>query len=108
MPNLYPNLDTEVVNADSNTANMSEYICLGEALKLVTPFKGEKREVLAFIANIDTAFKVTDPRQAGTLCKFVLRRISEEPSTAITHRNLENWEELKEFLKKHIHGKNER
>jgi hypothetical protein len=50
MPNLYPNLDTEVVNADSNTANMTEYISLGEALKAVTPFNGEKRGVLAFIA----------------------------------------------------------
>jgi hypothetical protein len=26
-------------------------------------------------------------------------RISREPKTAITHGNLENWEELKEFLK---------
>jgi hypothetical protein len=29
----------------------------------------------------------------------VLTRISVEPRTAVTHRNLENWEELKEFLK---------
>jgi hypothetical protein len=78
---------------------MTEYISLGEALKLVTPFKGEKREILAFIANVDTAFEVTDPRQASTLYKFVLTRISGEPRTAITHRNLENWEELKEFLR---------
>jgi hypothetical protein len=62
MPNLHPNLDTEVVNADINTANMTENISLGEALKLVTPFKGDKREVLAFIANVDTAFGETDPR----------------------------------------------
>jgi hypothetical protein len=88
MPNLYPNLDTEVVNADSITANMTEYLCLDEALKLVTSFKGEERDVLAFIANVDTAFGVTDPRQAGTLCKFVLTRISGDPRRAITHRNL--------------------
>jgi hypothetical protein len=81
-----------VVNADSNTANMTEYISLGEALKLVTPFKGEKREVLAFIGNVDTAFGVTDPRQAGTLYKSVLTRISWEPRIAITNRNFENWE----------------
>jgi hypothetical protein len=56
-PNLYPNLSTEVVDADSNTASMTEYIPLGEALKLVIHFKGEKREVLAFIANVDTAFE---------------------------------------------------
>jgi hypothetical protein len=36
MPNLYPNLDTKVVRADRNTANMTEYILIGEALKLVT------------------------------------------------------------------------
>jgi hypothetical protein len=47
VPNLHPNLDTEVLNAASITANMTEYISLGEALKLVTPFKGDKREGLA-------------------------------------------------------------
>jgi hypothetical protein len=35
MPNLYPDLDTEVVNEDSNTASMTEYISITEALKLV-------------------------------------------------------------------------
>jgi hypothetical protein len=99
MPNLYPNLEVEVVNPDSNTANMTEYISVGEALKLVTPFRGEKRDVLAFIANVDTAFEVINPQNEGTLFKFVLTRISGEPRTAIAHRDLENWEELKEFLK---------
>jgi hypothetical protein len=99
MPNLYPNLEAEVASPDSNTANMTEYISVGEALKLVAPFQGEKRDVLAFIANVDTAFELTDPRNEGTLFKFVLTRISGEPRTATADRNLENWEELKEFLK---------
>jgi hypothetical protein len=99
MPNLYPPLDTEVANADSNTASMTEYISVSEALKLVTPFKGDRREVLAFIANVNTAFEVIDPRNVATLYKFVLTRISGEARTAITHRNLENWRELREFLK---------
>jgi hypothetical protein len=47
---------------------MAEYISVGEALKLVTPFKGEKRDVLAFIANVTTTSKVTDPRNEGTSC----------------------------------------
>ena len=99
MPNLYPNLEAEVPSQDSNTGNMTEYISVGEALKLVAPFQGEKRDVLAFIANVDTAFELTDPRNEGTLFKFVLTRISGEPRTATADRNLENWEELKEFLK---------
>ena len=60
MPNLYPDLEAEFVNPDSNTADMTEYISVGEALKFVTPFKGEKRDLLAFIANIDTVFEVID------------------------------------------------
>jgi hypothetical protein len=96
---LYPNLDTEVVIANSNTAIMTEYAAISEALKLVTPFKGEKREVLAFIANVNTAFQVIDHRNTTTLYKFILMRISGEARTAIAHRNLENWGELKEFLK---------
>jgi hypothetical protein len=61
MPNLCPSLDAEVVCADSNTAIMTEYVAISEALKLVTPFKGERREVFAFIANVDAEFEVTDP-----------------------------------------------
>jgi hypothetical protein len=51
-------LDSEVVNADSNTANMTEYISISEASKLVTPFKGERMEVLTFIPNVTAAFGV--------------------------------------------------
>jgi len=65
MPILYPDLEAEVASPDSNTANMTEYISVGEALKLVAPFKGEKRDVLAFIANVDTAFEVIDLRNEG-------------------------------------------
>jgi hypothetical protein len=36
MPNFYPNLDTEAVNADSNTASVTEYISVSEDLKLLT------------------------------------------------------------------------
>jgi len=72
---------------------------VGEALKLVASFKGDKRDVLSFIANVDTDSDVTDPRNASTFFKFVFTRISGEPRTAIAHRNLENWEELKEFQK---------
>jgi hypothetical protein len=78
---------------------MTEYISVGEAVKLAAQFIGEKRDVLAFIANVDTTFEVTDPRNEGTLFKFVLTRISGEPRTAIANRNFENWEDLKEFFK---------
>ena len=40
--------------------NMAEYIPVGEALQLVSPFKGEK-EVLSFMSNVDTAFEVIKP-----------------------------------------------
>jgi hypothetical protein len=75
-----------------------DYISVGEALKLVPPFKEDKREDLAFTGNVDTAFAVINPEQEGILYKFVLTRISGKPRTAIIHRNLGNWTELKEFL----------
>jgi len=75
-----------------------DFISVGEPLKLVPPFKGDKQEVLAFIGNVDTAFTVINPSQEAILYKFVLTRISGEPRTAISHRNLENWVKLKEFL----------
>ena len=71
---------------------------MGEALKLVPPYKGDKLEVLALIGNVDTAFAVINPEQEGILYKFVLTRIFGEPKPAIIHRNLDNWTELKEFL----------
>jgi len=78
---------------------MADFISISEALKLVSPFKGEKKEVLAFISNVDTAFEVINPDNADVLYKFVLTRISGEPRVAITHRNLENWEDLRAFLR---------
>ena len=106
MPNLYPNLsaDAEVVSPDSNAANMTEFISVGEALKLVAPFKGEKRDVLAFIANVDTAFEVIDPRNVSTLFKFVLTRIRGEPRTAIAHRNLGNGR-IEGIFEEYLYGK---
>jgi hypothetical protein len=74
-----------------------DFISVQEALKLVPPLK-VKQEVLAFIGNVDTAFTVINPGQEAILYKFVLTRISGEPRTAISHRNLDNWMELKEFL----------
>jgi len=51
------------------------YISVGEALKLVSPFKGDKREVLAFISNVDTAFEVINPENSDVLYKFVLTSV---------------------------------
>ena len=78
---------------------MADHISVSEALKLVRPFKGERKEVLAFISNVDTAFEVINPDNSDVLYKFVLTRISGEPRVAITHRNIENLEELRVFLK---------
>jgi len=48
MPNLYLDLENEVASPDSNTATMSEYVSVGEALKIVTPFRGEKRDISVY------------------------------------------------------------
>jgi hypothetical protein len=76
-----------------------EFISVGEAFKLVSPFKGNKQEVLAFIGNVDTAFAVINLAKEDILHRFVLTHISGELRTAISHRNLDNWAKLKEFLK---------
>jgi hypothetical protein len=83
----------------SDVARMNEeFIGVGEALKLVPLFKGNKQEMLAFIGKVDTAFAVINSEQEAILYKFVLTRISGDPRTAIGHRNLDSWAELKEFL----------
>jgi hypothetical protein len=71
-----------------------DFISIGEALKLVPLFNGNKQEVLAFVGNVDTAFAVINPTQEAILYKFVLTRISGEPRTAISHGNLNNWADL--------------
>jgi hypothetical protein len=75
-----------------------DFTSVGETLKLVPPFSGNKQEDVAFIGNVDTAFAVINPSQEAILYKFVLTRISGEPRTAISHKNLENWADLKGFL----------
>ena len=72
-----------------------DFINVGEALKLIPPFKGDKQEVLAFIGNLDTAFAVINPSQEAIFYKFVLTRISGEPRTVISYRNIDSWGELK-------------
>jgi hypothetical protein len=76
-----------------------DLISLGEAFKLFPYFKGDKQEVLPFVGNVDMAFTVINPVQEDTLFKFVLTWISGEPRITISHRKLDNWTELKEFLK---------
>jgi len=85
------------VNSETYRMN-GDFVSVGEALKLVTPFNGNKQDVKAFIGNADTAFAVIKPSQEAILYKFVLTRISGEPRTAISHRNLENWAGSKECL----------
>jgi hypothetical protein len=80
-----------------------DFISIGEALKLVLYFKGNKQEVLAFKGNVETAFSVINLVQRDVLYKFVLTCISGQPRTAIGHRNLDSWTDLREFLKKFIH-----
>jgi hypothetical protein len=75
-----------------------DFIGVGEAFKIIPPFKEDKRDILAFIGNVDTAFTLINPEQEAILYKFILTRISGEPRTAISHRKLDNWAELKEFL----------
>jgi hypothetical protein len=76
-----------------------EYVSVSEALKLVTPFSGNKKEVLTFISTVDTAFEVINLEHGSRLYTFVLTRISGEPRTAIAHRNLDCWAEVKEFFR---------
>jgi len=79
---------------------MTDYISVSEALNLVSPFKGDKKEVLAFISNVVIGFEVINADNSDVLYKFVLTRIRVVPRVARTHRNLENWEDLRVFLKK--------
>ena len=93
-----PNTSSRSVTSSGDYQMNGDYISVGEASKLVPPFKGDKQEVLAIIGNVDTAFAVINPEQEAILYRCVLTRISGEPWTAIIHRNLDSWIELKEFL----------
>jgi hypothetical protein len=46
---------------------MADYISVCEALKLVSPFKGDRKELLAFISNVDTTFEVINPDNSKVL-----------------------------------------
>lgn len=73
-----------------------EYISVTQALKLISPFSGHKKDLLTFVSNVDTAFRLIYPSNEERLCQFVLTGITGD---IISHSNLESWEELKEFLK---------
>jgi hypothetical protein len=94
----HPSMSSQSATSSGVSQNNGDFISVGEALKLIPPFKENKQEVLAFIGNVDTAFAVIKPEQEAILYKFVLTHISGEPRTAVSHRNFDNWTELKEFL----------
>ncbi|PSN52276.1 hypothetical protein C0J52_08311 [Blattella germanica] len=75
------------------------YVSIEQALKLVPTFDGNKRELLTFISNVDTAFDAVHPDKRDRLFQFVVTKLSGEPRLAIIHRNLDNWEEVKTYLK---------
>lgn len=84
----------------SGVAKMNvEFISVGEALTRLPPFRGNKQEMLAFIGNVDTAFALIHPDQETIIYKFLLTRFSGEQRTALNHRDLDSWAELKEFLR---------
>jgi hypothetical protein len=76
-----------------------EYVSVSEALKLVTPVGGNKKEVLTFISNADAAFEVINPEYGRRLYTFLLTRIGSEPSAAMAHQNLDSWDEVKELFR---------
>jgi hypothetical protein len=43
-----------------------EYVSMSEALRLVKPFSENKKEVLTFISNVNTAFGVINPDHKNT------------------------------------------
>jgi hypothetical protein len=88
-----------VIEVSGSEVMATQYISVTDALKLVSPFSGNRKEILTFVSNVDTAFSCIKPEDRNRLYQFVLTKVSGEPRTAISHRNLETWEELKEFLK---------
>jgi hypothetical protein len=90
-----PYSDIQVEEVGRSATMTTDYINVTEALKLVSPFSGNKKEVLTFVSNVDTALSCINPENKSRLYQFILTKIS----GAISHRNLENWEELKEFLR---------
>jgi hypothetical protein len=92
-------VNVATVEADSSGSMAEEYVSVSETLKLVTPFSGNKKEVLTFISNVNTEFEIINRDHRDRLYKFVLTRISGEPRTAIAHRHLESWAELRKSLR---------
>jgi hypothetical protein len=93
------NSEVQVAEIDRSETMATEYISVTEALKLVSPFSGNKKEVLTFVSKVETAFSRVNPGNRRRLYQFVLTKISGELRTEISHRHLENWEELKEFIR---------
>jgi TusA-related sulfurtransferase len=67
-----------------------EFVSTGEALKLISSCSCNKKDIMSFISDVDTAFELIDPNQGNKLYKFMLTFISGEMRTAIAHRNLDN------------------
>jgi hypothetical protein len=74
----------QVADIGGSEMTPPEYISVTDALKLISPFTGNKREILTFISNVETAFNCVNPESRSRLYQFVLTKISGEPRTAIS------------------------
>ena len=81
-----------------NNQKNNPFMSIGEALKIVNVFKGEKDTVNTFIANVETALDVVSNENKPRLFRFVLTKIEGELRNAIQYRKIETWENLKTFL----------
>jgi hypothetical protein len=101
----FRNVDIKIAEANSSDSMAEAYISMGKALKLVILFTGSRMEVLTFISNVNTAFDMMNLIHGERLYKFMLT--NGENRTAIAHRNLDNWVELREISRntQKIHSK---
>jgi hypothetical protein len=80
-----PYLDIQVAEIGRSDTMNTKCISVTEALKLISPFSGNKKEVLMFVSNVDTAFSCVSPENRSRLYQFILTKISGEPRTVISH-----------------------
>lgn len=76
-----------------------ETIQISTLFKFIKTFDGSRDKLNSFINNCDNAFELATAEQKKILFKYILSQLEGKAETAVSIKEYESWDQLREFLK---------
>lgn len=101
-------MSTETNETTMSTSKKTAKIVLSEQFPInvlcnfISPYKGERETLTAFITNCQNALDLASPSQTVLLTKYILSRLEGKAQIACSNKIFEDFDQLKCFLKQNF------